>query len=145
MTSLYFGQSAAFPKSGLEEFCSHLLYFRILNQFLWSFKVHIFWEGHKILRNLHPRFVLRSNGQIYIGDFANIWTLHNFLKKRSLKQRSGLSNFFMFFRHGQKDIHIARYNVHKGISGLKRKNILSDCHYSDEINYLMNAFRWKKK
>ena len=24
-------------------------------------------------------------------------------------------------------------------------NILSDCHYSDEINYLLNAFRWKKK
>ena len=33
-------------------------------------KVHIFWEGHKILRNLHHRFVLCSNGQIYGGDFA---------------------------------------------------------------------------
>ena len=33
-------------------------------------KVHIFWEGHKILRNLHRRFVLCSNGQIYGGDFA---------------------------------------------------------------------------
>ena len=27
-------------------------------------------EGHKILRNLHCRFVLCSNGQIYCGDFA---------------------------------------------------------------------------
>ena len=35
-------------------------------------KVHIFWEGHKFLRNLHCRFVLCSNGQIYSGDFAKI-------------------------------------------------------------------------
>ena len=35
-------------------------------------KVHTFWEGHKILRNLHCRFVLCSNGQIYGGDFANL-------------------------------------------------------------------------
>ena len=34
------------------------------------YKVHIFWEGQKILRNLHSRFVLCSNGQIYSGDFA---------------------------------------------------------------------------
>ena len=26
--------------------------------FLFSYKVHIFWEGHKILRNLHQLFVL---------------------------------------------------------------------------------------
>ena len=34
-------------------------------------KVHIFWESHNFLRNLHPRFVLCSNGQICGGDFAN--------------------------------------------------------------------------
>ena len=33
-------------------------------------KVHIFLEGHKILRNLHRRFVLSSASQIYGGDFA---------------------------------------------------------------------------
>ena len=33
-------------------------------------KVHIFWEGNKILRNLHRRFVLCSASQIYSGDFA---------------------------------------------------------------------------
>ena len=33
-------------------------------------KVHIFWESHKFLQNLHHRFVLCSNGQIYGGDFA---------------------------------------------------------------------------
>ena len=33
-------------------------------------KVHIFWEGHKILWNLHRRFVLCCNGQIYGGYFA---------------------------------------------------------------------------
>ena len=33
-------------------------------------KVHIFWEGHKILRNLHRKFVLCGASQIYGGDFA---------------------------------------------------------------------------
>ena len=28
-----------------------------------NFKVHIFWEGHKILRNLHLTFVLCSASQ----------------------------------------------------------------------------------
>ena len=41
----------------------------VLNAML-GVKVHIFLEGHKILRNLHLRFVLCSNGQIYGGDFA---------------------------------------------------------------------------
>ena len=33
-------------------------------------KVHIFWEGHKSLRNLHCRFDLHYIGQIYGGDFV---------------------------------------------------------------------------
>ena len=38
-------------------------------------KVHIFWELHKFLRNIHRRFVLCSNGQIYVGDFKTICDL----------------------------------------------------------------------
>ena len=38
--------------------------------FIYFIKVHIFWECHKFLRNLHCRFVLCSNGQIHGGDFA---------------------------------------------------------------------------
>ena len=34
-------------------------------------KVHIFWEGHKFLQNLHRRFVLCSNSQTYGEDFGN--------------------------------------------------------------------------
>ena len=33
-------------------------------------KVHIFWEGHKILRNLHQSFYWQYVGQIIGGDFA---------------------------------------------------------------------------
>ena len=33
-------------------------------------KVHKFWEDHKFLQNLHRRFVLCSNGQIYSEDFT---------------------------------------------------------------------------
>ena len=39
-------------------------------QNLVSIKVHIFWEGHKTLRNLHHRFDRNYIGQIYSGDFA---------------------------------------------------------------------------
>ena len=35
------------------------------------YKVQTFWEGHKILQNLHRRFVLCSASQIYGEDFAN--------------------------------------------------------------------------
>ena len=34
------------------------------------FKAHMFWEGHKILRNLHLLFVLCTDRQIMGGDFA---------------------------------------------------------------------------
>ena len=33
-------------------------------------KVHIFWEGHKILRNLYRRFDRYCIGQIYGGYFV---------------------------------------------------------------------------
>ena len=46
---------------------------------LGHFKFHIFWEGHKILGNLHQLFDCQYIGQITGGDFArpsqNIWTL----------------------------------------------------------------------
>ena len=40
---------------------------RLLNEIICDFdkvcKVHIFWEGHKILQNLHLTFVLCSTSQ----------------------------------------------------------------------------------
>ena len=48
---------------------------------IWWIKVHIFWEGHKILQNLHRRFVLCSSSQIYSGDFLKLlafWEYMNF-------------------------------------------------------------------
>ena len=38
----------------------------------WNIKVQIFYEGHKILRNLHRRFDRYYIGQIYGGDFAKL-------------------------------------------------------------------------
>jgi hypothetical protein len=81
-------------------------------------KVHIFWEGHKILRNLHQFFVLCTASQIIGGDFANIlwpsqniWTLwqqvghwitilvHENLKLRRLAEHVLYTNwFFLTFR-----------------------------------------------
>ena len=34
------------------------------------FKVYLFWEGHKIWRNLHQLFVQFTASQIIGGDFA---------------------------------------------------------------------------
>ena len=38
-------------------------------------KIHIFWEGHKILRNLHQLFVLCNASQIIGGDFTKFYGL----------------------------------------------------------------------
>ena len=35
-------------------------------------KVHIFWEGHKILQNLHQLFDCQYIGQIIGGDFTKL-------------------------------------------------------------------------
>ena len=45
-------------------------------------KVHIFWEGHKILRNLHLTFVqcqskVRWRYRKILWPFQNIWALRN--------------------------------------------------------------------
>ena len=37
---------------------------------IWYSKVHIFWEGHKILQNLHQLFDWQYIGQIIDGYFA---------------------------------------------------------------------------
>ena len=38
-------------------------------------KVHTFWEGHNILRNLHLNFDWHCIGQKYGGDFAKVFGL----------------------------------------------------------------------
>ena len=50
------------------------LYFVIII-FRKTFKGHIFWEGHKILQDLHQLFVLCTASQIVGGDFAKFWVL----------------------------------------------------------------------
>ena len=46
------------------------LYIFQVNLILIADKVHIFWEGHKILRNLHQLFDWQYIGQIIDGYFA---------------------------------------------------------------------------
>ena len=67
---------------------------------LTTFKVHIFWEGHKILRNLHRRFVLCSVSQIYGGDFAKfcgllrIYELYEYCKTQLHENNTVHQNWF---------------------------------------------------
>ena len=54
-----------------KEYFTNLLENKLLCQiFVFRVKVHIFWEGHKILRNLHQLFDWQYIGQIIGGDFA---------------------------------------------------------------------------
>ena len=51
-------------------------------------KVHIFWEGHKMLQNLSRRFVLCSASQIYGGDFekfCGLIKIYELLEDRNLE------------------------------------------------------------
>ena len=66
-------------------------------------KVHIFWEGHTILRNIHSRFVLCSASQIYGGDFAKLCGL---LRMYELK--------CVLYSH--------EYDLKVGITPIKRHN-----------------------
>ena len=49
-------------------------------------KVHIFWEGHKILQNLHYRFDWHYIGQIYSEISQNFVTFSEYMNFKSQKQ-----------------------------------------------------------
>ena len=51
---------------------------------LFSLKAHIFCEGHKILRNIHRRFVLCSNGQIYGKNSQKCMAFSEYMNFKSL-------------------------------------------------------------
>ena len=60
-----------FCRNGLSTgFALWALPFWVYMQKVNHFKVHIFWEGHKILRNIHQIFDWQYIGQIIGGDFA---------------------------------------------------------------------------
>ena len=45
-----------------------LLFILLKFNYYYFLKVHLFWEGHEVLRNLHLRFDPYYIGQIYGGD-----------------------------------------------------------------------------
>ena len=52
------------------------------------FKVHLFWEGHKVLRNLHLTFDWHYVGQNWCGDsakFCGLLRTYEFYKKYYLQ------------------------------------------------------------
>ena len=56
----------------------------------------IFWEGHKILRNLHRRFVLCSASQIYVGNFVVFSEYMNFTPSTTYKNWNESCTFVAF-------------------------------------------------
>ena len=62
-------------------------------------KVHIFWEGHKILWNLHQLFALWTASQIIGGDFAKFFGLLRIyeLYIRNFERQFHQSDFLKFF------------------------------------------------
>ena len=59
-----------------------------------TLKVHIFWEGHKILQNLHGRFDLYYIGQIYGGDFEKFRGLLK-IYEHNVKSTLKISSIFV--------------------------------------------------
>ena len=57
-----------------------------------SVKVHIFWEGHKNLQNLHQLFALCTASQIIGGDFEKFYGL---LRIYELLLKKWLQNGFV--------------------------------------------------
>ena len=64
-------QTVLWKKSVLFFFFSKIL----LKKKFYILKVHIFWEGDKILQNLHQIFDWQYIGQIIGGDFAKVFGL----------------------------------------------------------------------
>ena len=61
------------------------------------FKVHIFWEGHKLLRNLHRRF-----DHYYIGQspfFMSVNLTVFVLMRPNIHQKKGLEILKLFISH----------------------------------------------
>ena len=59
-------------------------------------KVCIFWDGHKVLRNLHGRFVLCIEIQIYGGDFAKLCGLLRIYELYDAKEDISNQDFLKF-------------------------------------------------
>ena len=69
------------------------------------FKVHTFWEGHKMLENIHRRFVLCSASQIYVGDFAKfcgLLRIYELYPKLSIKLKTAEPNQFWATFEGRR-------------------------------------------
>ena len=83
-------------------FSYHFLYEFYIPNVFWIksvvYKVHIFWEGDHFFRNLHSRFVLCSNDQIYGGEveisqnFVAFSEYMNFTKNVPIKSSLRRSN-----------------------------------------------------
>ena len=80
------------------------------------FKVHIFWEGHKILRNLHRRFDWHYIGQLYSGEI--LWPSQNVLTllvKKVTLIKQGLLNCSPWIKKYYKCLLSGKYRI-KSIS-----------------------------
>ena len=82
-----------------------------------SFKVHIFWEGHKVLRNLHQLFDGQYIGQIIGGDIAKfcgllrmyeLWllTLRCWISVLHPYQFSSTTHLMCTTYHGSNQMHL---------------------------------------
>ena len=71
---------------------------RILIRKAADFKVHILREGHIFLQNLHRRFVLYCNGQIYGGDFTKFCDLLRIYELYEKENRYFLPDFHLQVR-----------------------------------------------
>ena len=103
------------------------------------FNVHIFWEGHKILRNLHCTFDWHYIGQIYGEDFTKFCCLlriYELYRSRSLCS-SVIILWQISFDH--------RKSKERCITILAPLPILNDDHLCSSTYYQLKSisnYRW---
>ena len=110
-------------------------------------KVHTFWEGHTILRNLHLTFVLCSASQNQIGDFAKICVLlriYELYKNISHHNRWNLYSTYIFFMI--KSIGRIWNWRQSRIYELKDSLQLQfGCNFDNKVKYVYNSLSYKSQ
>ena len=131
----------------------------------------VFWEGHKILRNLHRRFDWHNIGQIYGGDFAKFcgflkiyelyligqkidWGALKFLSRnwKRVPIFSSWRQFFIIFWQRSFDIyHLSKIKKNTILLWLRKKLVgnwnahplKSMIHTFDYVYFTETKFLWE--
>ena len=106
-------------------------------------KVHIFWEGHKIFRNLHLTFVLCSASQKSKVEISQNFVA--FSEYINFKQQSLHRNLFYFQRNLFRNslLHKTSDDVLNNLAGICQQILVIRMVSDDFFTYIPIAYHWR--